>query len=419
MQFLRSSIQTLGSVGARALVSLMVQKVIAVRFGPAGITLFAHFQNLISLFIAIPNDGINRGFVRNIASENPPGSEAISFNPWFQAGLIWNAIAWVVTTLIMLVFQQAFLTDFTNTMPLAIWALVFFSSQALYLIHLFLLSFMLARLQIKLHRWFHVGTSLLQLVAVMAGAQTGQLDLALLGIVLGQGFAAFASMAWALKTGLFKELSACLSPKIKLAFSSLGEFVLMALAVAAFGRIVDFFVRNYAIKHFSLIQTGLWQAVVKLSDSYMTPVTAIIGMAFFPTVSALMHKPIELRKYLRETLGLVIPISAICLLLVYLLRTEILVFFNDSRFASAANLCQWQLWGDFFKITSYFLANLMLMEARLRLKFLMEGMSAVVYVLAIYLLLPHFQIQAFTLAHLIRFVVYCGVLGGIYRRKIW
>ncbi|MES2389669.1 MAG: hypothetical protein V4543_16815 [Bacteroidota bacterium] len=405
MRFLRNSLPSLGSVTIRAAAALLMQKAVALYFGPAGIALFAHFQNLTGLFIALPNDGVNRGLIKHAA----PDESKASFNTWFKAGLLWNFACWLIACLVLFVFRNSILREFSANSDLRIWTALFFCFEGLYLLHLYLMAIMLARLEIKLQTGFNIAGSLLQLSLLYSALQFGSLEWVFIGVAAGQGLIAAGSFAWAFNQGFFKGVLAK-SINLKPALKGIGRFVLLALVIAAFGRLVDFFVRQYAINHFQAYETGLWQSVVKLSDAYMTPVTAIIGTAFYPAASNLINKPKELRAYLRETFRLVIPVSIFGLVLVYFLRVPLLVFLNDNRFAPAASLTPFQLAGDFFKIISYFLANILLVRSKLKTTVILEAVSAGLYLLVIALLIPRMGTEGFVAAHFCKYIVYCSAL---------
>jgi len=64
LDFLKKSTWSFSSILIKSLCALATNKLFAMYFGTTGITLFAHFQNLISLITQVPNDGINRGIIK-------------------------------------------------------------------------------------------------------------------------------------------------------------------------------------------------------------------------------------------------------------------------------------------------------------------------------------------------------------------
>ena len=400
---------------------MAMQKAIAMQFGPAGITLFSHFQNLVSLFTALPSDGVNRGLIRHTAhgSNNPETALPDTlFSAWLRAGLWWNLLIWVAGCLLLLFFRHTFIYEFKGDLPAPLWAMLFFAFEGMYLLHLYLIALMQARLKVGLYVWFTIAGSILQAVLLLAGVLSNRLEWAFLGLAAGQGLMMFASGYWSVRVGVWRVPRAT-KTAFQAAFSGIGKMVLLASVVAVFGRLVDFFVREYAIEHFNLYQTGLWQAVVKMSDAYITPVTAVIGVAFFPVISALSGKPKELRAFVLETARTVVPAAAGGLLLVYLLREPLLVLLNDARFAPAAALTPLQLCGDFLKILSYFLAGLMLRRVSLKRTVLLEGLSAFTYISAVSFFLPRMGIGAFPAAHLVRYIIYGLSLLVAERHILW
>ncbi|QNP51993.1 hypothetical protein H9L05_19125 [Hymenobacter qilianensis] len=84
----RSLGSTLG-IGARTGGALLLNKMLALYGGPGGLTLLAHFQNLLALFTTLPNDGVHVGVVKYLA---PLRAGSGRYRAWFGAGIILNMV---------------------------------------------------------------------------------------------------------------------------------------------------------------------------------------------------------------------------------------------------------------------------------------------------------------------------------------
>ena len=168
-------------------------------------------------------------------------------------------------------------------------------------------------------------------------------------------------------------------------FRKLGEFVLMALSVLLFGKITDFIIRDYAIQHFGLHQTGLWQSIVKISDGYMMLFINTVGIVYYPQISALILNTDRLRQYLRDVLKIVIIVSVTGLILIYVARMPVLTLLYNKEFIPAGDLMPMQFIGDFFCIISYLLTYIISAQARTRTFIVLQAVSTVFYIFLVYI----------------------------------
>lgn len=408
----------------RAVAALAVNKMMAVAFGPAGVALLAHFQNLMALLIALPADGVNRGFIKLVAADHVVSETAsLKSNKKEQltAAIIWVLLWMALAIGITLLFKGWFFERFidldavSNSSSHSLWLMAFYAALLLHLLHLLLVSALLARRQLMIYALLQVTISSFSVGLVWWLSGVVAIRYVLIGFLSAQAFGFLFSV---ILIGQMGFLPLRFTASTKKHFFFLSRFVLMALSVALFGRTSDFYVRELAIDHFGLEQAGLWQAVVRLSDGYLMAVPAFINMVFYPELSALANKSSGLKSYFRSTLAKVIPLAAVGLALVYILREPLLVLLNNDTFLTAAPLVKYQLIGDIFKLVSYFFAVLIWVQARPRLTFITEMLSASFYVLLVWLLIKPLGLAGLPVAHAIRYAGYCLLLVFIFRKDV-
>lgn len=395
--FLKKSLWSFSSVILRSLSTLLVNKIFAVQYGTTGITLLAHFQNLVSIITQIPNDGVNRGMIKYWS-----GNE-LSLNQkhrLFSAGFLFNVILFLILTTSMLFSQQYFFRDFQISLKDSTFFLLFFTGIFLFLIHLFLLSILLSFQKIKVYSMLNMITSVILLVVIYLISIDNPLLYALLAFILAQASGLLFSLYYVIRHGYIKLKKASLPPE---GFNRLGEFVLMALSVMIFGKLTDFIIRDYAIQQFGFHLTGLWQSVVKISDSYMMLFINTVGIVYYPQVSALIFDSEQLRIYLKDVLRIVLVVSLVGLSLVYLFRETVLVILFDQDFIPAEELMPFQLIGDFFCFLAYLLTYIISAQARTLTFILLEAASALIYIGLVLLFSSFYGIEGIPMAHAARY----------------
>lgn len=407
----RKPILTFVSIAAKSVARLAVNKAFAVYFGTTGITLLAHFQNLIGLITQLPNDGVNRGLSHLLQSTK----DAKAIKKLTGAALLFNLILFFSASVIIYFFKDYFFRHF-NIINETLFYVIFFSSVIIFVFNLFLQAFILSLKNAMIYAVTNILGMGLLLVAVLAGVQTMTLDHALLAFSIGQ--------ALSIMVTVFIIIRYKTSGHLNLSFSvtnlkKLSEFLLVVFSVLVFSKLVDFGVRQYAMSEFGFKLAGLWQSVVKISDSYMSLFIATVGVVFYPQVSALVFDTDKLRNYIKDVLYIVTPVTIIGLFLIYIFRIPILNLLFTEEFIPAHYLIKYQLIGDFFGIISYLLIYIVSAQARTLTFILLQFGSAVLYISLIAMLRNDFGVEAFPMAHSARFIIFFVVLIILNRRILF
>ena len=410
--FLKKSVWSFTSVVVRSLSSILINKIFAVQFGTAGITLLAHFQNLISIITQIPNDGINRGIIRYWSGDE------LNFNEkqkLLVAGFLFNIILFLILAIIIVLLQNYFLREFNIELRISTFLILLFSGILLYLIHLFLLSVILSFQKIKVYSVINMIISILLLFVIFLISKRNPLMYTLLALILSQAAGLIFSVYYVIRKKYISIVKATLPPE---GFSKLGEFVLMALSVLIFGKFTDFIIRDYAIQHFGLHLTGFWQSVVKISDSYMMLFINTVGIVYYPQVSAMIFNTDQLRVYLQDVLKIVLVVSIVGLSLIYLFREPVLIILFNKDFLPAQELMPFQLIGDFFCFIAYLLTYIISAQARTRIFILLQAGSAILYMGLVFLFSTSYGIEGIPIAHAVRYGLLLLILLILNKRII-
>jgi len=403
----------LTTITLKTISSLAILKITAFAFGTTGIALLAHFQNLIGIITHLSREGINRGVNKLINNNkivsNKKGKIILS-------GFFYSTLLQILSLAIVFLFKSFFLKHFTLHLSTTSFYLIFGISVLVYGICIFFSAIVYSLKKLRFYLIINIVGAVLLLAAVVYGSRQQYLDFFLLAYAIGQAANFIVILSVAYKIKITERNKNTVS---KSTLSQLSGLLLMAFSVLLFTKLVDFFVRDYAIEAFGLHYTGIWQAVVKLSNTYMDIFIATVGSVYYPKISSLIFNSNHLRKYLREMLAIVLPFSVIGLLALYLFRDmAIMVFFNQD-FKEAAHLFRFQLIGDFFSIISYLLTFIIVAQARTVLFILLQAGSALFYIGLVLLLSQWHSIEAIPLAHAIRFGIFLIVLIILNKRMLF
>ncbi|GGG42998.1 LPS biosynthesis protein [Hymenobacter glacieicola] len=408
--FLRGSLGSGVAVGARTAGALVLNKLLAVYGGPGGLTLLAHFQNLMALFTTLPNDGVHVGVVKYLA---PLRAGSGRYRAWLGAGLVLNLAALAVAALALLLVPQPLVAVFGMGLG---WVAGLLMGLALLTGHALVVSVLLAAGRLRAYVGLTVLLSLLGpavVAAVLVGG--GSIPAALLAYLLAQGATLGPALLVAHRAGLLPPLRGRVSWA---GLRALGRFLLMALSVLLFSKAVDFSLRQVLIRQFGLGPTDLWQAVAKLSDNYTMVFSALMSSVYYPRLAALSGRPAERRRLVRTVLALLAPGLAAGLGALWLLRGGLLTVLFDARFVEANFLLGPQLLSDWLKFLTWVLLFLLTAQARVGQYVAVQAVSAVVLALLLALLLPTYGLLGAPLAQAARYGLLLAWCLWFFRREL-
>ena len=149
------------SVSVRAISSLLVNKFFALNFGEQGITLLAHFQNLLSIPLLISNEGVAKGLVKQNSTQNTSFREQKAFfaaSFWFIVGLF------VLFTLVLLFGKEILLHHFVGQYSYGFWLICFLPFLLLSFLNLLFIAVFLSKNQVKIYAFSNVANNLLAVI---------------------------------------------------------------------------------------------------------------------------------------------------------------------------------------------------------------------------------------------------------------
>lgn len=385
---MRGSLGTGVAVVARAAGALIINKLFATYAPAGGLTLLAQFQNLMALFTAMPNDGVQVGLVKYLAPLRP-GSPR--YRLWLGAAAVLNGAAVLA-----------------GAGVLAAWGLpgwgwgslaAFVGGIALLTGHGLLGAALLAAGRLRAY---------LGLSVLLAGLGTGavalgllghySLRVVLLGYLLAQGLTLGPALGLAARAGLLRHWRVA-APVSRLALRRLSHFLLMAMSTLVFGKAVDYALRDHLLHTYGPARTDLWQVVAKLSDNYTMVFAAVMSSVFYPRLAALAGQPRAARAYLLGVLKLLAPVLAIGLGLLFVCRDWLLPLLFAPRLLGARAFLAPQLLGDWAKLLSWLFIFQLTASARTGPYVALQAASAVVFAGLLAVLLPRFGLEGAVLAH--------------------
>lgn len=192
----------------------------------------------------------------------------------------------------------------------------------------------------------------------------------------------------------------------------------MALISAILGPVIYMVIRNRLIETFGEDEAGFWEGMNRISSFYLLFVSTLLTLYFLPQLSQ-AKTAAETRSVFRSYYKGIVPVFALGLTMIYLLREFIIRTVLSEEFLPMQNLFIWQLLGDFLKVCSLILGYELLAKKQTKAFIATEVMSfATLYVSASHFASLHAS-EGAVMAHAFTYFAYLVVLIVYFRKKLF
>lgn len=405
MTLIKTSLLNGISVVIKMMTLLGLNKVLAIYVGPIGYAALGQFQNAVQMITSLASGAINTGVTKYTAEYH--NDECKQQKVWRTAGtvtLIGSLIAAVLVCLLNRSLARWFLND-ENLGSVFLW---FAATLVFFVFNTLLLAILNGKKEIKLYVIANISGSLFALLVTTIMAIQLGLYGALVALAIYQSLAFFATYWICRKADWFK-LKHLIGSIDKEVARNLLKYTAMALTSAACVPLSHIFIRSYLGETLGWEAAGYWEAMWRLSAAYLMLVTTTLSVYYLPKLSELDSVD-QIKKEIISGYRIILPIAAMCGLLMYLLREFIIGLLFTPEFAAMEVLFGWQMVGDVLKIGSWILAYLMLGKAMFKLFIVSEILFAFSFYVLVVLLTDSVGFIGVSIAHAINYFFYWVVM---------
>lgn len=286
MSLAKASLWTAASTLVKIGAGLLVVKLLAVSFGPAGVGQAGNFRQMVTVLGVLAGAGIFNGVTKYVAQHHD--------NPARLRNVVGTSSAMVLgfSTLLALVFVLA-------AAPISQGLFGHSHYQGLVrLVALVQMGIAWANLLLALMKGFRdaAGNALSLIVGSLVGVvayygcyRLGGYEGALLGLALVPALVVIPAAIMLIKRGAIP-LSYLKPSWDKGLAGQLSKFTLMALITSVTLPVAYVMMRNLLAAHYSWDDVGIWQGVSSISDAYLQFITASFSVYLLPTLSRLTEK---------------------------------------------------------------------------------------------------------------------------------
>ena len=397
----------------RMLTGLISVKVVASIIGPCGIALLGQLNNFSTILLGVANGGINSGITKYVAEykEDESAIKKILSNA-LQITLFFTFI--VSLGLIILHNQLSRLVMLSDEYGYVF--LIFGFTIFLYTLNTLLISILNGYKEFKRYVIVNISGTIVGLLFTICFVFSMGLKGALISAVSYQSVVFFITFwicrkaPW-LSVIYYRER---LDRKMLRRFLNYSAMTLVSLSVVPVSQML---LRGYVISEISMTEAGWCEAMNRISNVYLMVITTSFSIYYLPRLSEIKEIS-ELRYEIFKCYKVIIPILLSGLTLVYLLRHFVVMILFSPDFYPMESLFIWQLLGDFFKISSWLLAFLMVAKSMTKTFIATEVVFSGLFVVLGYLFMNLNGVVGITQAYFVNYVIYTVCMVVIFRKII-
>ncbi len=405
MTLIKTSILSAIATIIRVIAGFVSVKIVAVYIGPSGLALVGQMQSFIGMMSSVASAGIGSGVVKYTAEHYE--DESAKQKIWSSALKI--SLVLIVPMAVAIIFLAEFISlKLLHTREYSSVFIVFAVSLVFFVLNGLLSSILNGQKEIKRLTLLNIAGALFGLGVTIVLVVNYQLYGALVAGIVSQSIVFFITLGFVLKSNWFK-LSLFVGSLDKAYMKKLLKYSAMALTSAISIPLSHMYLRDYIGTHIGWDEAGYWQAIWRISETYLMLVTTTLSIYYLPKLSSLQDRS-ELKHELLHGYKIIMPLVIVMALGIYLFRDVVITLLFTPKFAPMAELFLYQLIGDVFKIASWLLGFIMVAKAMTRMYIVSELIFVLSFVVLSVVFMHLYGIIGMTIGFMVNYMLYLGFL---------
>lgn len=398
----------------KMLTSLISIKFIALIVGPSGIALLGQLNNFSSIIMTVACGGINNGVTKYVAENNENVDVIKAFlSTALKITLYSSLVCGIILIFLNKWFSEIILLSGNYGYVFIIFGLTLF----LYALNMLLTSILNGFKEFRKYVIVNIVGSFIGLAVTLLLVYFFKLKGALISAVTFQSIMFFVTL-WMIRELPWVSLSFFREKFNTIIAKKYFKYTLMTFVTAATVPVSQLVLRGYVISNISVVEAGWWEGMNRISNMYLMVITSSLSVYYLPKLSEIKDT-LELRNEIFRAYKLIIPTITIGFLFIYFLRVLIIKVLFSDEFLSMSNLFLWQLIGDFFKISSWLLAFLMVAKTMTRMFIFSEIVFSLLFVGLGYFFVTYNGIVGLTQAYSVTYFFYMICMVFIFRKLLF
>ena len=411
MTLIKTSVLTGISTVIKLVSAFVINKVIALYIGPAGLAIVGQLQSFTSIITTFSNGAISSGIVKYTAEYQDIEEK----KKIFSSSIVISLICSLIISIFLFGFSDYLSELILKDIQYSSVFIIFGATIFLFALNMVLISILNGQKEIKKYVLVNIAGSIFSLVFTSILIMQLNLMGALYAMVLNQSVIFFVTLAFVIKSSWFK-LEYFKQGLDKESLSKLSKYSLMAIVSALTVPVSHLIIREYIGENLGWDSAGYWQGIWYISTMYLMLVTTTLGVYYLPRLSEIQDNK-ELRKEIFSGYKIIMPIVILASLIIFLLKEYVILIAFSKDFMPMMELFAWQLMGDVIKIASWLLAYLMLAKAMTKIFIYTEVLFSALFVGLSILFVDKFGLVGITYAYALNYFLYLVTMIFIFRKR--
>lgn len=391
-------------IGIRLVVSLGVQRLLAVTVGESGVAALGQIRNVMNMLSSISTLGVFNGIVKYLSEFKQDERTLVKL---FSASFFLSLIGTVFSAA-LLFFGAGFLSEYLfNTSDYTfIFKLLALIVPSISLNRIFY-GVINGLSAYKTYAKIDLATYLVSALLLVICLLNYKIEGLLIAVILAPIIQLIVIVTLYKKTLSqyikFKNFSFDLSFSNKLL-----AFTLMSFVSTFLINYIELDIRTLITRQLNIAEAGYWTAMTFISKNYMVFATGLFTLYVLPKFAEIKSE-VAFRTEVLNIYKTILPIFGVGMILVYIFRNFIIeVIYPD--FTGMTTLFKWQLLGDFIRLCSLVLAHQFIAKKMVKTFVFTEILSLGLFYLFSQLLIEPYGTEGIVIAHFLRYIVYLIVV---------
>lgn len=403
------------SIITKIVAGILTSKAIAVFIGVEGMALIGNLRNFFSAVQSLSILGFYNGLVKYIAEFK---NDALKLSKTISTAYYLGFFSTILLSFISF-YNAESINNFLFTSNYNYVYIIKIIAFALpfYALNMFSFSIMNGFEKYRILMIINIIGQILGLLVTLLLIYQNKIDGALISVIIAPSLIFLITLV-----GIINRRSLVSLIKISnIDFDILKKllpFTSMALVTAIAMPIIYIFIRNYIIDNSGLKDAGYWEAMNRISEYYLMFVSSLMALYILPKFSKIESKK-EFKSEIINLYKSVIPVFALGLIIIYLLRPFIVELIFSEAFKPVENLFGWQLLGDFVKILSIVIAYQFIAKKMFAHFMVIELFLVIVIYFSSVYMVDAFGVKGAVMAHFLSYVLYFGIVLLIFNNSLF
>lgn len=413
--FLVASLYSGFAAISKILSAVVIAKVVAVLLGPEGLALIGQLNNFVLLSVTLAGTAISQGIVKYVAQYAK--EDVTRLNSIIGVGLRLVICSSLILA-VLIVLGAYYLSTY-----------ILLDSKFYYVFIVLGVTLILSGLnslftsvlngfkEFKKFNLISIVSNLFGLLITVLLIYSYKIEGVLISLALNQTIIFIVTYFYIRKQEWYSIKKYLFLPFNRGFAIDLSKYAVLSLFSTVLVPIVTILIRKIIIREDSLAAAGYYEFVLRVSSVTIMFFSIIISTYYIPRISEISLVE-DLKKEVKNTYKIVIPLAAVVLLIIYLSKHFIVSVLATDDFMIITNIYGWQSIADFLRICSQILSFILVAKAFIKIAIIIELFFNTLNLLLCHFYIPIYGFEGAVIVNFFMYLLYLFTFILLYKYYI-